>query len=240
MTMGVLSAIISKLWRIVYCPFDRIYQYIRLKLRLHGKVRFTRKARIALNSTFEGSNSIEDGSYFSGKMGFGTYICGNCKIEATIGRFTSIGYGTRTICGTHPYQAPFVTTSPVFYSTRRQAMCTFSHEDVFQEILPPPLIGNDCWIGERVSIVGGITVGDGAVILTGAVVTKDVPPYAVVGGVPANVIKYRYDSDTIGLLLGFRWWDKPIEWLRDNRELFCDMAKLEKVLSHIDNNTLPN
>lgn len=81
-------------------------------------------------------------------------------------------------------------------------------------------IGNDCWIGARVSIISGVTIHDGAVVLAGAVVTKDVPPYAIVGGVPARVLKYRYDEDTIQVLLNSQWWNRDIEWLRDNWELF--------------------
>ena len=109
-------------------------------------------------------------------------------------------------------------------------METFAREQLFDEIFPPVTIGNDCWIGERVSIVGGCSIGDGAVVLTGAVVTKDVPPYAVVGGVPAKILKYRYDEDTVKWLRGIRWWDKPLEWLRENYELLCDMDRLREAI----------
>lgn len=67
-------------------------------------------------------------------------------------------------------------------------------------------IGNDVWIGDRVLIMGGVKIGDGAIIAAGAVVTKDVPPYAVVGGVPAKVIKYRFDEGTVKKLLDLQWW----------------------------------
>lgn len=67
-------------------------------------------------------------------------------------------------------------------------------------------IGNDVWIGDRVLIMGGVKIGDGAIIAAGAVVTKDVPPYAVVGGVPAKVIKYRFNAETIKKLLDIQWW----------------------------------
>lgn len=75
--------------------------------------------------------------------------------------------------------------------------------------------------------IGGITIGDGAVVMAGAVVTKDVPPYAIVGGVPAKVIKYRYDEDTVRFLLSFKWWNKDIEWLRKHWDLLCDVEKLK-------------
>lgn len=71
-------------------------------------------------------------------------------------------------------------------------------------------VGNDVWIGDRVIIMGGVKIGDGAIVAAGAVVTKDVPPYAVVGGVPAKIIKYRFDEATIKELLQLKWWDYDI------------------------------
>ena len=101
---------------------------------------------------------------------------------------------------------------------------------MFEELAPPITIGNDCWIGVRVFFTGGIHVGDGAVVLSGAVVTKDVPPYAVVGGVPAKIIKFRYNQETINWLLKVQWWNRPLEWLRENSELMCNINKLKETL----------
>lgn len=75
-------------------------------------------------------------------------------------------------------------------------------------------VGNDVWIGAKVFIKAGIEVGDGAIISAGAVVTKDVPPYAIVGGVPSKVIKYRFDIDTIQRLLKLQWWEYNVFPLR--------------------------
>ncbi|MGW8281549.1 CatB-related O-acetyltransferase (plasmid) [Sphingomonas aurantiaca] len=75
---------------------------------------------------------------------------------------------------------------------------------------PPPVeavtIGSDVWIGTRALILSGVTIGDGAVVAAGAVVTRDVAPYAVVGGVPARVIRHRFDPDTIARLQAVAWW----------------------------------
>ena len=73
-----------------------------------------------------------------------------------------------------------------------------------------------------------MNIGDGAMVLAGAVVTKDVPPYAIVGGVPAKVKSYRYDEETIVFLLKARWWEKSLVWLKEHWELFSDMDKLRK------------
>lgn len=69
-------------------------------------------------------------------------------------------------------------------------------------------------------ILQGINIGDGAIVAAGAVVTKDVPPYAVVGGVPARVLKYRFDQEVINVLLQLEWWNRSIEWQRDHLYLF--------------------
>ena len=80
------------------------------------------------------------------------------------------------------------------------------------------VIGNDVWIGYEAVILAGVTIGDGAVIGARAVVTKDVAPYTVVGGVPARPIKKRFSDGTIQRLLELRWWDWPKERIRENLE----------------------
>ena len=78
------------------------------------------------------------------------------------------------------------------------------------------VIGNDVWIGYEAVILSGVTIGDGAVIGARAVVTKDVPPYTIVGGVPARPIRKRFDDNTITALLRLRWWDWPRERIARN------------------------
>jgi virginiamycin A acetyltransferase len=90
-------------------------------------------------------------------------------------------------------------------------------------------VGNDVWIGYQALIMPGVSIGDGAIIASGAVVTKAVPPYAIVGGNPARVIRDRFDEDTIHRLLNIRWWDWPVEKVTANVKLICggDVAALE-------------
>ncbi len=80
------------------------------------------------------------------------------------------------------------------------------------------VVGNDVWIGYEAIIQAGVTIGDGAVIGTRALVTKDVPPYAIVGGVPAKLIRKRFGEDTVEALLALRWWDWPEERIAANWE----------------------
>lgn len=83
-----------------------------------------------------------------------------------------------------------------------------------------PIIGNDVWIGNDVVLKGGIAIGDGAVIAANSVVTKDVPPYAIVAGVPAKIIRFRFDSNVIDELLRIKWWNYNYSDLPDNNK--CD------------------
>lgn len=205
-----------------------IIKFFYLRIKWGGKLDFGFFTNIDRNSTFEGANRIYPHSRFKGSLGYGSYIGPNCEIKAHIGRFCSIADHVRTNCGIHPITTPFVTTSPMFYSTLKQTGETFADKPTFNEFKPPTIIGNDVWIGENVFFTGGLTIGDGAILLAGAVVTKDVPPYAVVGGVPAKVLKYRYDEDTIKFLLDLKWWDKDINWLKENWCLFSNIDELKR------------
>lgn len=81
-------------------------------------------------------------------------------------------------------------------------------------------IGNDVWIGMNVTIMGGLKIGNGAIIAAHSVVTKDVPPYSIVAGVPARIIKYRFDDDKIQKIEKFEWWRLSPEILKNNCSMF--------------------
>lgn len=226
----MFRAFCALIFRSITTPILRYRQYWHIKLKWWGKLRINSTVNVHPDSTFEGANSIWSGSYFKGNMGYGTYITQNCLIEGNIGRFCSIAADVKVARGTHPIGAPYATTSPMFFSLRKQTGSTFAKKQLFDEIHNPITIGNDCWIGQGSFLVGGISIGDGAVVLAGAVVTKDVPPYAIVGGVPAQIIKYRYNEETIRFLIEKEWWNMPIEWLKNNSELLCDIDKLKQAL----------
>lgn len=107
-----------------------------------------------------------------------------------------------------------ISTHPAFYANNKPFK-TFSDKMYFDEYKEIN-IGNDVLIGEDALILGGVKIGDGAIITSRAVVTKDVPPYAIIGGVPAKLIKYRFDEKIIKQLIEIKWWDKELDWLKKN------------------------
>jgi acetyltransferase-like isoleucine patch superfamily enzyme len=152
------------------------------------------------------------------KIGRCTTFVDAVVCRGVVGSFCSIGPGT-TIGGLGAHPLNMISTNPVFYSTLRQCGMTFSDADYFTE-MKSVVLGNDVWVGANALILGGVTVGHGAVIAAGAVVTKDVPDYSVVGGVPAKVIKYRFTAEEIALLLKLQWWALPDSVLSANAQLF--------------------
>lgn len=193
-----------------------------------------RTARIHRGSVLEGLHYFGKGSCFRGFLGRGSYIGQNTGLEAWVGRYTSIAPEVTSNPGVHPFKAPFVTQSPMFYSAKDLKGMTYADFDTFsgnrfadKQHGHVVIIGNDVWIGQRAFLCGGVHIGDGAVVLAGAVVTKNVEPYAIVGGVPAKVIGYRFDTETIEFLKEIKWWNFPEEWLKENWLLLNDIEKLK-------------
>ena len=207
----------------------------KIKLR-RRKVSCGFLSRIASASKFEGHNKIGKFSLIVGEIGKWTYVGDNCTLFGSVGRFTSIASNVHIINGRHPLKTPYVSTCPLFYAPNTVLGKGFVGKALFDEYVyadsankHPVVIGNDCWIGASVSIVEGVTISEGGVVLAGAVVTKDVPPYAIVGGVPAKVIGYRYSEDVIKKLLKIQWWNNNEQWLKDNALLFSNIDSFLKI-----------
>ena len=209
-----------------------------LKQYLNRKAKFAFSSTIDENSFLAGNTAIyKNVKIRKSKIGEGSYISeGSVINRCIIGKYCSIGKNLKIVNAKHPIEK-FVSTHPCFYSPKKQAGFTFSREIKYDEQIFldvshtfSVIIGNDVWIGDDVTIMAGLSVGDGAVIGTKALVTKDVEPYSIVGGVPAKVIKMRFDDETRKRLLVSKWWELPMDWIKENFEIFSDVEKfLNKV-----------
>jgi acetyltransferase-like isoleucine patch superfamily enzyme len=159
------------------------------------------------------------------QIGDYSYLGPGCNVsDATVGKFCSIASEVYIGLGTHPLE-PFTSTHPIFYQRGPFPKWNFADRN-YRSGYVHTTVGNDVWIGLRAAIRDGVTVGDGAVIGASAVVTRDVPPYAIVAGVPARVIRYRFTPSIIQSLLELKWWDRDQEWLRANWLKFHDVERL--------------
>ncbi|MBO6030439.1 MAG: CatB-related O-acetyltransferase [Prevotella sp.] len=205
--------------------FWRCIKSISLKKK---NVKVSPKARFNELTIFEGNNVVHSKAIVCNSyIGRNTYVGPNSHLEnCRIGGFCSISSNVKVVAATHPTSV-FVSSCPSFYSTINQNGQTFVCKNKFDERLSvdglDAIIGNDVWIGSDAVIKGGIRIGHGAIVAMNSVVTKDVPPYAIVGGIPAQIIKYRFSPDQINRLLEINWWDKSDDWLHSHAEEFEDI-----------------
>ncbi len=135
--------------------------------------------------------------------------------HAEIGKFCSISWNVSIGGANHDYRK--ITSHAFLYNDMfglNSGRCGY---DRFNNICK---IGNDVWIAANSVICRGVSIGDGAVIAAGAVVTKDVEPYSIVAGVPAKHIKYRFDKEIVDELKKIKWWNLPYDTIKENFELF--------------------
>ena len=178
-----------------------------------GYMSSLKNVNFGLYNTFYEHTVIRDSS-----IGDYVYVGNKTKINRTIiGNFCSIGPNVQIGLGTHPTN--LLSTFPAFYSTRKQCQISFTKSDSYNEV-GTNMVGNDVWIGANVIIMDNIKIGDGAIIAAGAVVTKNVLPYSIVGGVPAKNIKYRFSQEKIEKLLTQAWWKNDLNWILENIDQF--------------------
>jgi len=134
-----------------------------------------------------------------------------------IGKYCSIGSGAVFVmAGNQGHRSDWVSTFPFYY----QANIFKEAKDPYEKV-GNTTIGHDVWIGSEAMIMSGVTIGTGAVIAARAVVTKDVPPYAIVGGNPIDIIKYRFSKEKIEELLKLKWWEWSEDKVKRNMEFLC-------------------
>jgi acetyltransferase-like isoleucine patch superfamily enzyme len=219
----------KKIIRILFMPFGFIKKAVELAndgaRDIENKIRF-KKAIIEKGCSFDSKSIIHPHVHLlenciinNSEIHSYTYLGKNCLVQNTsIGKFCSIANDVLIGLGNHPLD--LLSTSPLFYRINNPLHISLMKTDRDIVEYKPISIGNDVWIGTRSIIMDGVSIGHGAVIAANSAVTKDVPPYAVVGGVPAKIIKYRFPAEKIASIIKSKWWDLSIEKIciinRDN------------------------
>lgn len=211
--------------------FEKIFKYIPKKYKLY-------KQEQAYKQLFEERGSLtkyhlKDSRIKVGNMTYGvpqiTEYSGDWKLE--IGNYCCISNDVEFIFGgQHNYQH---VSQYAFIPQVQKLFPTFTYRDRPCKSL---LIGNDVWIGKNVTVLGGVEIGDGAVIGANSVVRRDVPPYAIVIGNPAQIVKFRFKTDQIEALERIRWWNWDFERIKKNISLIMS-PDIDKFISQYDINS---
>lgn len=186
-------------------------------ITLHGTMRLNPGARI-IKSTIAGPLYLNKNTQVGPDVFAGKYVGlnENCFIaRGSIGAFCAIGARTAINPFNHP--TDWLSTNEFQYHPKSfdwvEEYNDFVRLERTPDMFPKVSIGNDVWTGHNVNVMAGVNVGDGVVIAAGAVVTKDVPPYAIVAGVPASIKRFRFPEKTIERLLRVKWWELELSEL---------------------------
>lgn len=183
---------------------SRIYNYSLNKSIVIGK-----EVMVRAGTELGKDVTIGDYSYISGPINY---------IEAAeIGKFCSIA--RQTVIGVSDHNYNWVTTHPIIVDKTYRIIPS----NEFEPQKPSPVIGNDVWIGINAIIQRGVVIGDGAVVAAGSIVTKNVEPYSIVGGVPAKHLKYRFNESQIESLLKIQWWHWEKEKIKSESQYMYDI-----------------
>lgn len=177
-------------------------------------------------------NVAHDAALMNSSIGDRSSIGRYSKLrDVDMGKFCSISWDITIGAVSHPMNR--ISSHAITY---RKQFGISEKDDVVDE--KRTIIGNDVWIGCNAVVLSGITVGDGAIIGAGAVVTKDVESYSVVAGVPAKHLKYRFENDVQEKLRQLKWWDQTDEWLTEHIELFRQDVTGELLQQTLNDTTL--
>jgi virginiamycin A acetyltransferase len=201
----------------------------------HGATTIHKDAWVAAQAVLEEPVHVSARAciYGSARVGRYTFVNVDCVLypQSSCGRFTSLGRCVELGAAKHPvdwlsthlFQLTDSTFSrdPAYAAIRRTKAerlhppTVIDHDCWIGALHPPTMIGHDCWIGAKSVVRAGVRIGDGAVVGAGAVVTRDIPPYAIAVGSPARVVRSRFSDATVARLLALRWWELPLEDLVD-------------------------
>jgi len=185
---------------------------------------------------FKKTNQFDDTNHFGKKTrinhsSWGKYSGANTNCflnRVKVGNYVSIASHVKIGLGRHRLENFTTYHSPVLYDSVKDNEINYSDENYLV------VIGHDVWIGENIIINNGCHIGNGAVIAGGSVVCKSVPPFAIVGGNPAKLIKYRFSDEIIEELNKVKWWEQDLELLRKNKK------KLQELVGYDRENFMSN
>jgi acetyltransferase-like isoleucine patch superfamily enzyme len=213
----------KKIKRIVLLPFGLIKKLLEVANEgardIENKLRF-KNAIIDKGCSFDSKSKLHPNVHVlenciinNSEINSYTYLGKNCLVQnTTIGKFCSIANEVLIGLGAHPIDN--FSTSPLFYRKKNTFNINLIDKDLDFVEYKKTTIKNDVWIGARVIILDGVTIGNGAIIASGSVVTKDVVDYTIVAGVPAKVIKNRVTDSKIKELLELKWWEWDLEKIK--------------------------
>lgn len=210
------------LFRFVKRWISQAYTFLYWWIKSYKKKLIIDSLDISRDCHFEGENQVRRGVSIGPNcsLGMRSYISGpNTTINsAKIGKFCSIAMGVKLGLDEHDYTK--VSTHPFLYSS---AFGAFTKQKHSIQLKNDVIVEDDVWIGCNAIVMRGVRVGKGAVVAAGAVVTKDVPPYSIVGGIPSKVLGHRFDREMINKLLTIDWckWNDKV--ISENLEKFNDV-----------------
>lgn len=194
--------------------FRFIAHLIRKKKTSLSEEYYLYKHHISKGTFLFGNNHIHNA-----EIGLHSYVSYNSIIRnCEIGKYCSIG--PNVVIGFGNHRIDSLSTHPSIYMNKKQLGNEFNER--MDASFPKVIIQNDVWVGANVYIKNGVTIHNGAIVAAGSVVTKDVPPFAIVGGTPAKLIRFRFEQDVIDKIQASKWWDQDLE------NLDIDLKKFEK------------
>jgi acetyltransferase-like isoleucine patch superfamily enzyme len=216
-------------------------------LRVDNSFQVPKGVTISGELSFDGDIIVETpvklggGHYHVGKISAFTYTVGRTKMQGvqSVGRFCSIA--DDVTIGHYDHPTDFLTHNNIAYGyvdpwnkdfhniSRTDPECVERRRAAELRKKRAIVVGNDVWIGHRAIILPGVTLGDGAIVAAGAIVTRSVPPYAIVGGSPARVIRMRFSEEEVDRLLSLQWWNYGADILKgiDFSDIKVSIEQLE-------------